>query len=269
MDFPYDIFSGCGDIPGTCVYLFEGDRGIPLSGNLNVEYGESIESLGDQIRRYPLHPGQIHLWELEIPEDLSGIEGFRAGSVDEMKYYPCRNLARGFPKETLHRIRYYILASYLSCNPREIRLSHGQYGQPIVDTPSCPYTISTSYTDGRWVLAVSHGHLFGTDIEHIKSTPGLLAIAHRFFHLEEWNHIRSLHPSGQMRSFFELWTLKEAYLKATGKGWSGAESLPDMTHCISKNPTGLNWTFQRVGEYRTFIMTSSMICRALVSCTRL
>lgn len=267
MDFPHDIFSGSDDIPGTCLYLFEGDRGIPLSGNMNFNYGELFESLGDQVRRHPLHPGQIHLWELEIPEELRGREGFRDGSVDEVKCYPSRNPARVFPKETLHSIRIHILASYLSCNPGEVRLSRGQYGQPIVDTPSCPYAISTSYTDERWMLAVSHGHLVGTDIEHIKSTPALIAIAHRFFHPEEWNHISSLPPAGQIRSFFELWTLKEAYLKVIEKGWSGVESLPDMTHCLSRNPTGRNWTFKRVGEYRTFLMTSSIMYRALVSCT--
>lgn len=250
------------------MYLFEKDRCILLSGNQNFKYHESCESIGDQIRRYPLHPSQIHLWELEIPEELCIIGGCRAGPVDEMKLGTPWDAARFFPKVVLHRLRSYILASYLSCNPGEVRLSYGKYGQPIVDTPSCPYTFSTSYSGKNWMLAISHENLVGVDIEQIKEIPDLISIAHRLFHTEELNLIISLPPIEQTQAFFNLWTLKEAYLKATGKGWSGWESLPNMTHCISGSPAGPHWTCHRIGEYRAFLMTSSMICRAIVSCPR-
>ncbi len=181
-----------------------------------------------------------------------------------MELYPSRGLARIFPKVVLHRLRSYILASYLSCNPGKVRLSYGQYGQPIIDTPSCPYTFSTSYSDKNWMLVISHENLVGADIEQIKERPGLNAIAHRLFHAEELSHIRLLPRIEQIQAFFHLWTLKEAYLKGTGKGWSGWESLPDMTRCISVDSTGSSWTCPRVEKHHAFLMTSSMMSRALV-----
>ncbi len=118
------------------------------------------------------------------------------------------------------------------------------------------------------MLAISHETLVGVDIEQINEKPGLISIAQRLFHTEELNLISSLPPIEQTQAFFNLWTLKEAYLKATGKGWSGWESLPDMTHCISRSLAGPHWTCHRVGECRAFLMTSLMICRAIVSCPR-
>jgi len=247
------------------VYLFEKNRGILLSGDLNFEYDESCGSLGDFIRKYPLHPNQIHLWELEIPEKLRVMRKYQPGPVSKMEFYPPRGPARFFPKAVLHRIRSYILASYLSCNPEEVRLSYGQYGQPIVDSPSCPYTFSTSYSGKNWVLAISHENLVGVDIEQIKETPGLILIAQRLFHTDELNLIHSLPPIEQIQAFFNLWTLKEAYLKAVGKGWSGWESHPDMTHCFSRGLAGPAWTCHKIKECRAFLMTNSMISRAIVS----
>jgi 4'-phosphopantetheinyl transferase len=152
---------------------------------------------------------------------LRVIGGCLAGPVDEMKFYPPKDPARFVPKVALDRLRSYILASYLSGNPGEVRLSYGQYGKPIVDTPSCPYTFSTSFSGKNWMLDISHENPVGVDIEQIKEIPDLISNTHQLFHTEQLNLISLLPPIEQTQAFFNLWTLKEAYLKATGKGWSG------------------------------------------------
>lgn len=57
----------------------------------------------------------------------------------------------------------------------------------------------------------------GCDIELI--APQKLDIAEKFFHKNEYNYLQSLNnPDEQSYVFFRLWTLKESYVKALGKG---------------------------------------------------
>ncbi|OPX69318.1 MAG: holo-(acyl carrier protein) synthase 2 [Methanoregulaceae archaeon PtaB.Bin009] len=71
------------------------------------------------------------------------------------------------------------------------------------------------------MLDISHENPVGVDIEQIKEIPDLISNTHQLFHTEQLNLISLLPPIEQTQAFFNLWTLKEAYLKATGKGWSG------------------------------------------------
>ena len=43
-------------------------------------------------------------------------------------------------------------------------------------------------------------------------------IAKKYFSSSEYSHFKASLPSEQRNVFFSLWTLKESYLKATGKG---------------------------------------------------
>ena len=69
---------------------------------------------------------------------------------------------------------------------------------------------------GDWVVcAVSHQEL-GVDVERLRDID--LRLAERFFHASE---VRRLAQAGGTRRrdlFFELWTAKEAFLKADGRG---------------------------------------------------
>ena len=249
------------------MHLFEDTRGSLLTGDLSFEYGGSYIAFEEEIRRAPLQPWQVHLWEFEIPGDLRGMGKHGEEPDKEWKRAPRSDPAAISRKALLHQTRQHILGLYLACNPAEFQLSYGPFGQPVIDRQSCPFSFSTSYADQRWLLAIGYGHHVGTDIENITNKPMLLDIAKRFFYPHEWNYIRSLLPAEQVRSFFQLWTLKEAYLKATGKGWSGWEDLPDMTHCLSTNSSGSVWTFNVAGGYQAFLMTTASLCKALVYST--
>jgi 4'-phosphopantetheinyl transferase len=59
----------------------------------------------------------------------------------------------------------------------------------------------------------------GIDIE--RAGRARLAVAERYFSAAEAAQLRELPPEAQPRRFVQLWTLKEAYLKATGTGLAG------------------------------------------------
>jgi 4'-phosphopantetheinyl transferase len=66
--------------------------------------------------------------------------------------------------------------------------------------------------------AVAWDRDIGVDVEHMDRRTETTAVADRFFSPSEVEALRRLPPSEQRRRFFELWTLKEAYIKARGLG---------------------------------------------------
>jgi 4'-phosphopantetheinyl transferase len=60
----------------------------------------------------------------------------------------------------------------------------------------------------------------GVDIEYLRALPDAEQLAQRFFSKAEYAQIQALPVDEQAQVFFRMWTGKEAYLKATGKGLS-------------------------------------------------
>ena len=60
----------------------------------------------------------------------------------------------------------------------------------------------------------------GVDIEKMRSEVDTVALAERFFSLRERAGLRALPDDLRVQGFFACWTRKEAFLKATGDGFS-------------------------------------------------
>jgi 4'-phosphopantetheinyl transferase len=74
--------------------------------------------------------------------------------------------------------------------------------------------------------AIAPGADIGVDGERVDRPLDEDALATRFFAAVEQAHLRRCAPAQRAIGFFELWTLKEAYLKAIGVGLS--HSLSEM-----------------------------------------
>ncbi|CAM5489435.1 4'-phosphopantetheinyl transferase family protein [Bacillus safensis] len=89
-------------------------------------------------------------------------------------------------------------------------------GKPVVrQLPSFHFNLSHS---GNWVVCAVDDAPVGIDIEEIK--PIDLAIAKRFFSADEYQDLLSQPAERQEAYFFHLWSMKEAFIKLTGKGLS-------------------------------------------------
>ena len=58
----------------------------------------------------------------------------------------------------------------------------------------------------------------GVDIERVRPAVAAEAVAEQFFSPREIAALRALPPAQQIEAFFNCWTRKEAYVKATGQG---------------------------------------------------
>ncbi len=87
-------------------------------------------------------------------------------------------------------------------------------GKPyLASHPHIHFNISHS---GHWVVIAFSLAKVGVDVEKIRNVN--LGIAQRFYSEEEKLQLFSLPTNKQIDYFFNLWTLKESFLKAIGTG---------------------------------------------------
>jgi 4'-phosphopantetheinyl transferase len=110
-----------------------------------------------------------------------------------------------------------IIVNKFSILNSDIEIVTNNYGKPYLYTiNNFEFNISHS---GDWVVCAIDESPIGIDIEKIQSI-NYLDIAQRFFTKNEFRLLNSKNRYEKLRYFFELWTLKESYIKAVGKGLS-------------------------------------------------
>ncbi|CDK97973.1 putative 4'-phosphopantetheinyl transferase [Magnetospirillum gryphiswaldense MSR-1 v2] len=121
-----------------------------------------------------------------------------------------------------HVLGRFLLSSWQSqVMPVEWRFSLGDHGKPeVVVAEAMPrYRLNLSHTGGLAAAALTIDHPIGIDVEWLdRRPPDCLALAERFFAASECDLVRQTAPDQRMLTFLGLWTLKEAYVKAIGKG---------------------------------------------------
>jgi 4'-phosphopantetheinyl transferase len=114
------------------------------------------------------------------------------------------------------------LAELHRCSPLAFEFSVGPHGRPEIALPESALSLrfNLSHTRGRVACAFARSADIGVDIEHIERKVDLQPLAQRVFSPAEQAGLFALDPVAQRARFFELWTLKEAYIKAIGKGFT-------------------------------------------------
>ncbi|WP_247563763.1 4'-phosphopantetheinyl transferase superfamily protein [Bradyrhizobium sp. 188] len=104
--------------------------------------------------------------------------------------------------------------------PSQWRFVTGRHGKPQIDAAlgRSDLCFNLSHSKGLVACAVATGVAIGIDVELISSTRAEFDIASRYFGVDEIALLRSKPPDEQSQTFFRLWTLKEALIKATGEG---------------------------------------------------
>ncbi len=91
---------------------------------------------------------------------------------------------------------------------RDMKYTFNAYGKPyFANAEDLHFSISHS---GEYAMVVLSDKEIGCDIQQIKNIN--LSIADRFFTAEERKYVKCT------EDFFRIWTLKESFIKAIGKG---------------------------------------------------
>jgi len=128
-----------------------------------------------------------------------------------------------------------VLSQYTDVPAQEWSFNLGVHGKPEINSPPIPLSFNLSHNDNLIICAVSLDKKIGCDIENLSRKISIKAIAQRYFSATEFDALMALSPALQTRRFFEYWTLKEAFVKATGMGIS--QGLGSFNFTISKAKT--------------------------------
>ncbi|MEQ6356263.1 4'-phosphopantetheinyl transferase superfamily protein [Lysinibacillus sp. M3] len=130
-------------------------------------------------------------------------------------------LNKFFYKEDKYRsILSDVLVRYICLKELKIRISELEfeknlYGKPYLKNNS-DFHFNISHS-GKWIVCAVGSTSLGVDIEEIKEID--LGIT-KFFSEWENNYIHDGNDIEKWERFFDIWTLKESYIKAVGKGMS-------------------------------------------------
>jgi 4'-phosphopantetheinyl transferase len=115
------------------------------------------------------------------------------------------------------------LSRYADIAPERWTFIANAHGRPAIsneDAQARAISFNLSHTRQLVVLAITRGRELGVDTEDALTRRPPLEIADRFFAPAEVASLRALPDRHQPERFFQHWTLKEAYIKARGRGLS-------------------------------------------------
>jgi len=92
-------------------------------------------------------------------------------------------------------------------------IKHTENGKPYTDAPIC---FSYSHSRQAHVYALSTRGEIGLDIEFTEKKRDFMALCKRYFHVDEYQQIKSLQSQDRRQFFYWLWTRKEAWCKLFG-----------------------------------------------------
>jgi 4'-phosphopantetheinyl transferase len=171
---------------------------------------------------YNIDPNQGHNSLINGQQILTTKEIERAHSY---KYQHLKDyaLARRYFERT-------ILSKYHNTHPKDWVFNKQKNGKPEISLPTTDIRFNLSHSKGKVVCAVTRNKNIGIDIEKITSDIDILTVAKNYFSKTEVNHLTTLKtPAQKLNLFYSLWTLKEAYVKATGTGLSHIDKISFTT----------------------------------------
>lgn len=163
-----------------------------------------------------------------------------------------------------------LLSGYFGGRPRDWQIELDDRGRPYLSNrPDHTALIffNLSHTAGMVAAAFARTELVGVDVEREDRQDISLDVARRFFGPEELAELELLAPGPRQQRFFELWTLKEAYLKARGKGlaggldrvWFQSQAGVTVAHFDPElNEKDGDWHFQQWRDFAPIVLAAAL-----------
>ena len=195
---------------------------------------ESVSVLWPPARVLPrLAAGDVHVWTfpLDVPP-LRRVLLEPLLSRDEHERARRFKFARDRERYIVGRaVLRCILAGYRHDDPRALTFEYGRHGKPVlasVHRRSAPY-FNLAHCEGLALCAVTEEAEVGVDLERVVDLPDAELVAREYFSASEREALEALPPDQRAAAFFNCWTRKEAYLKATSEGLSAPLDRFDVT----------------------------------------
>lgn len=191
----------------------------------------------------PLAGVEIHVWATPLNASVGALEDFRRTlSSDEL----ARSNRFKFEK---HRNRFIagrgalrtILGSYFRATPGELSFGYSTNGKPSLtgNFAKAGIHFNLAHTGDLALVAITRIGVVGVDVEAVRPIENADELVARFFSPRENEAFQKVPEDRKPAAFFNLWTRKEALLKATGEGITRSLSLVEVSF-LPGEPATLN-----------------------------
>ena len=172
---------------------------------------------------FALEDKRVHIWRATrdvSPVRLKDLEALLSSDEKNRAYrfHFSEDKNRFIAHRALLRL---LLSRYLGVEPLELRFSYNPQGKPLLENTSrAPICFNLSHSQELALYAFTMGREVGVDIEALRLVPDAEKIAERYFTGEEAQRLREAPSHLKNEIFLQLWTAKEAFIKALGMGLS-------------------------------------------------
>jgi 4'-phosphopantetheinyl transferase len=133
----------------------------------------------------------------------------------------------------------HLLTSYAGCDPDSVKTVIDSMGRPFwyEKNHQLPLFFSLSHTAGMVCCALGEQRQIGCDVERLTPRKYWKELRRKVFSQRESVYCDQLEATDQMFFFYRSWTLKEAFVKAVGKGLR----IPFSGLSFHHEPAGERW----------------------------
>jgi 4'-phosphopantetheinyl transferase len=207
---------------------------------MQISFREWDDSACSRRAAASLGTDEIQVWIATTPSDDAGLAALisllspdeRQRAVRFRVSEPRRQFVSG--RALLRQL----LGACLNVEPATLAFGYQPRGKPFLSQSASAGDLRFNLShSGRMVaIALARGREVGVDLESIHRLDNWPLLAERIFSPRELYELRSLPKPQQREAFFNGWTRKEAYLKATGEGLTDALPAVEVTLAPGKEP---------------------------------
>ncbi|HUC86075.1 MAG TPA: 4'-phosphopantetheinyl transferase superfamily protein [Candidatus Acidoferrales bacterium] len=192
----------------------------------------------------PLGKKDVHLWTACLDEFTRLLREFKSvlspqesARASRFKYPRDRDrfvIAKGLLR--------FLFSLYRDVEPAQHEFTLGPQGKPesVAAQGLERLHFNVSHSDSMVLYAITRATAVGVDIERIRHMDDLDNLAQQFFTAGEAATLRALPAEKRLVAFFNCWTRKEAFLKATGQGIAGGMNTVEVTLAPDESARLLN-----------------------------
>jgi 4'-phosphopantetheinyl transferase len=181
----------------------------------------------------PLAATEVHVWAARLDPNLNALARLakilsteEQARASRFRFDRHRNrfiTARGVLRS--------LLAKYLDCAPDRLDFGYGPNGKPALagGLADSALFFNLAHSEDLALIAVTQLGQIGVDVEQIRTVTDANELVERFFSPRESALFHTLPANQKDLAFFNLWTRKEAWLKATGEGIAHSLSQVEVT----------------------------------------
>jgi 4'-phosphopantetheinyl transferase len=184
----------------------------------------------DPQQSFRLESGDVHVWLASIDGAILDDAAF-VGRLSDEELNRARQLVFDVDRRRFlisHLLLRALLGRYVGKDAATIQLTHSALGKPLL-AEAARVDFNLAHSGGLAAYVFGLDQQVGIDVEQIRPTLDVQALAERYFTPLEARAIRETAEKDRPVRFFTYWVRKEAVLKATGYGLRVPLSAVDVT----------------------------------------